>query len=148
MMQMNIYMKDHIFDLNLWLIITVTHTAHNIAKSVFGFKLGSSWETYVRELHKFPWTNLYLTSLQVENFRERIQTKKMEDCILYAINYDPNGLKPNNFSGMGVSEDHNAEKVMNVDQRGVQCPDCVIRKDEQPVNIDFTISEIQNQLCS
>ena len=30
--------------------------------SLIGFKLGNSWETYVRELHKFPWTNLYITS--------------------------------------------------------------------------------------
>jgi len=40
---------------------------------------------------------------------------------------------------MEVYEDHNAEKVMN---------DSVVRKDEEPVNIDFTISEIQNKLFS
>ena len=47
---------------------------------------------------------------------------------------------------MEVYEDHNTEKVMNVYPRGVQCPDSVVRKDEEPVNIDFTISEIQNKL--
>ena len=40
---------------------------------------------------------------------------------------------------MEVYEDHIAEKVMN---------DSVVRKDEEPVNIDFTISEIQNKLFS
>ena len=33
--------------------------------------------------------------------------------------------------------------IMNVDPRGVQCLDSVVRKDEEPVNIDFKISEIQ-----
>ena len=84
------------------------------------FKLGNSWETYVRELHKFPWTKV----------GERTQTKQLEDCILYAINYGPNGPKPNNCSDMEVYEDHNAGKVMNVDPRVVQCPDSVVRKDE------------------
>ena len=46
---------------------------------------------------------------------------------------------------MEVYEDHNTERVMNADPRGVQCPDSVVRKDEEPVNIDFTISEIQNK---
>ena len=58
---------------------------------------------------------------------------------MYAISYGPNGLIPNTFSDMEVYEDHNAEKVMN---------DSVVRKDEEPVNIDFTISEIQNKLFS
>ena len=34
---------------------------------------------------------------------------------------------------------------MNVDPSEVQCPDSVVRKDEKPMNIDFTISEIQNK---
>jgi len=107
-------------------------TANSVCRLI-GFKLGNLWETYVRELHKFPWTNLYLTSLELEKFGERAQTKQLEDCILCAINYGTNGLKPHNFSDMEVYEDDNAEKVMN---------DSVVRKDEEPVNIDFTISEI------
>ena len=47
---------------------------------------------------------------------------------------------------MEVYEDHNTEKVMNVDPRGIQSPDSVVRKDKEPVNIDFTISEIQKRL--
>ena len=73
------------------------------------------------------------------------KTKQLEDCILYAINYD---LKLNNFSDMQVYGDYNAEKVVNAYPRGVQCPDNVVRKDEEPVNIDFTSSEIQNTLFS
>ena len=111
----------------------------NSVCSLIGFKLGNSWETYVRELHKLPWANLYLTSLKLETFGERAQTKQLEDCILYAINYGTNGLKLNNFSYMEVYEDHNAERVMN---------NSVVRRDEEPVNIDFTISEIQNKLFS
>jgi len=40
---------------------------------------------------------------------------------------------------MEVYEGHNAEKVIN---------DSVVRRDEEPLNIDFTISEIQNRLFS
>ena len=72
-------------------------TANSVC-SLIGFKMSSSWETYVRELDKLPWTNLYLTSLELEKFGERAQTKQLEDCILYAFNYGPDGLKPNNFN--------------------------------------------------
>ena len=88
----------------------VLNTANNVC-SLIGFKLSNSWKTYVRELHKFPWTNLFLTSLELEKVCERTQTKQLEDSILYAINYGPNGLKPNDFSDMEVYEDHNTEKV-------------------------------------
>jgi len=33
---------------------------------------------------------------------------------------------------MEVYEDHDTEKVMNVDPRGIQSPDSVVRKDEEP----------------
>ena len=32
------------------------------------------------------------------NDYERTRAKQLEDCILYAFNYGPDGLKPNNFS--------------------------------------------------
>ena len=48
-------------------------TANSVC-SLLGFKLGSSWETYLRGLHKLPWTNLYLTSLELETGGERTQT--------------------------------------------------------------------------
>ena len=107
----------------------VLKTANNVC-SFIGFKLSNSWETYVRELYKFPWTKLFVTSLELETFGERTQTKQLEDCILYAINYGPNGLKPNDFCDMEVYEDHNTEKVTNVDPMEVQCPESIVRKDE------------------
>jgi len=42
----------------------------------------NSWETYVRELHKFPLANRHLTSLELKKFGERTQTKQLEDSIL------------------------------------------------------------------
>ena len=97
--------------------------AANSVCILIGFQLGNSWKIYVRELHMFPWSNLYLTSLELEHFGERTKTKQLEGCILYAIN------------DMEVYKDHNAEKVMN---------DSVVRKDEDPVNINVTISEMQS----
>ena len=32
-----------------------------------------SWEAYVTELPKFPWTSVYLTSLELEGFSEIVQ---------------------------------------------------------------------------
>ena len=71
-------------------------------------------EQQLDRLRKFAWTNLHLTSLELKTFGERTQRKHLEDCIIYAINYGPNGLKSNDFSDMEVYEDHNTEKVMNV----------------------------------
>ena len=48
-------------------------TANSVC-SLLGFKLGSSWETYLRGLHKLPGINLYLTSLEHETVGERTQT--------------------------------------------------------------------------
>ena len=55
--------------------------------SALGFKLGKTWEAYVTELPKLPSTNMYLTSLELEDYGE------LEDRILYAIYYGPCGLK-------------------------------------------------------
>ena len=61
------YLRDDVvenIDLNL-----VLKTAESIC-SALGFKLGKSWETYVTELPKFPWTSIYLTSLELKGFSE------------------------------------------------------------------------------
>jgi len=107
--------------------------------SLIGFKLGNSWETYVREQHKFPWTSLYLTSLELEKLGERTEPKQLEDCILYAIIYGTNGLQPINFRW---------HRSLWRSERWKSYEYSVVRKDEEPVNIDFTISEIQNKLFS
>ena len=36
--------------------------------STLGLKLGQTWESYLTELPKLPWTSLYLTSLELENY--------------------------------------------------------------------------------
>ena len=48
---------------------TVLKTSESVC-SVLGFELAKSWEAYVTELPKMPWTSLYLTSLELEGFGE------------------------------------------------------------------------------
>ena len=36
--------------------------------STLGLKLGQTWESYLTELSKLPWTSLYLTSLEPEHY--------------------------------------------------------------------------------
>ena len=91
-----------------------------------GFKLGQSWEMYVSELLKMPWTSVFLTSLEVDGFDGDLQSR-----VLRAIHDGPNGLKSKGFS------DQQAE---------IECPEQVVRKDEQPMEIDSVINDIQNKL--
>ena len=112
--------------------------------SALGVKLTNSWETYVTEQPKFPWTSVYLTSLEFEECGKIVQAKQLHDRILYAIYYGPNGLKTNNFSGMEIRDDYN-EEVMNVDTTEVPCPENTGRKEEELMDLDFVINEIQNK---
>ena len=52
-------------------------TAESVC-SVLGFKLANSWETYVTELPKFPWTSMYLTSLELDTFAEFVQAEQLQ----------------------------------------------------------------------
>ena len=52
-----------------------------------------------------------------KSLRDHTSEGELQDDILYVIYYGPYGLKTNEFSVLGVHEDHNAEKVMNVDPR-------------------------------
>ena len=56
--------------------------------STLGLKLGQTWESYLTELPKLPWTSLYLTSLELENYDE-----DMKERVLYTLYYGPSGLK-------------------------------------------------------
>ena len=47
--------------------------------NTLGFKLGKSWEVYVSDLAKMPWTSLYLTSLELEGFCEGTEAKQLQD---------------------------------------------------------------------
>ena len=103
-----------------------------------GFKLGKSWEAYVNDLAKMPWTSLYLTSLELEGFVEVTEAKQLQDRILHAVYDGPNGLKWKKFSERVHSE--------NNDLNEVQCPETVVRKYEEPMDLDLVINEIQNKL--
>ena len=114
--------------------------------SALGIKLPNSWETYVTELPKFPWISMYLTSLEFEECGKIVQAKQLHDRILYAIYYGSNSLKTNDFSGMEIRDDYNAEKVMNVDTTEDPCPENVGRKEEELMDLYFVINEIQNNI--
>ena len=93
--------------------------------NALGFKLGQSWEMYVSELPKMPWTSVFLSSLEVDGFDRDLRSR-----VLRATHDGPNGLKSKGFS------DQQAE---------IECPEQVVRKDDQPMEIDSVINDIQNK---
>ena len=103
----------------------VLNNVESVCKAL-GFKLGQSWKMYVSELPKMPWTNIFLASLEVDGFDGDIKSR-----VLRAIHDGPNGLKSKDFS------DQKAE---------IECPEQVVRKDKQPMEIDSVINDIQNKL--
>ena len=108
--------------------------------SALGLKLGQTWESYLTELPKLPWTSLYLTSLELENY-----DRDMKERVLYALYYGPCGIKTDDFSRVEIHKDDNAEEVMDVDPTEVQCPENVVRKEEKLMDLDYVINEIQNK---
>ena len=88
-------------------LAVVMQTVESVC-STLGLKLGQTWESYLTELPKLPWTSLYLTSLELEHHVE-----DMKERVLYALCYGPCGLKCKDFNE--AREDDNAEEVMNVD---------------------------------
>ena len=113
----------------------ILKTAESVC-SALGFKLGKTWEAYVTELPKLPWTNIYLTSLELDSVGEIFQSREQQERILYAIYYGPCGLKCKDPSAVEIDS-----------QVEVQCPERVVRKDEQPMDLDLIINDIQNKLC-
>ena len=79
--------------------------------SALGFKLGNSWEAYVSELPKMPWTSIYLASLELDVVQ---QGDDLQSRILYALYYGPNGLKWKDFGDQ---------------QETIESPERVVRKD-------------------
>ena len=57
----------------------VMKTAQNIC-STLGFNLGKSWEAYVSELPKIPWTTIYLTCLELDDVNDILQAKKVPEA--------------------------------------------------------------------
>ena len=99
----------------------VLNNVESVCKAL-GFKLGQSWKMYVICL-----TSIFLASLEVDGFDGDIKSR-----VLRAIHDGPNGLKSKDFS------DQQAE---------IECPEQVVRKDEEPMEIDSVINDIQNRLC-
>ena len=122
------YYRDEVvekIDLN-----TVLKTTEGVC-SALGFKLAKSWEVYVTELPKMPWTSIYLISLELDGVADDLQSR-----ILYAIYHGPCGLK---------CKDPSAMKIDSQDE--VQCPERVVRKEEELMDLDLIINDIQNKLC-
>ena len=90
------------------------------------FKLGQSWEMYVSELPKMPWTNVFLTSLEVDGFDGDLQSR-----VLRAIHDGSNGLK--------------SKRDFRDQQAEIERPEQVVRKDEPPMEIYSVINEILNK---
>ena len=97
--------------------------------SALGFKLGNSWEAYVSEKPKMPWTSIYLASLELDVVQ---QGDNLQGRILYVLYYEPNGLKWKDFWDQ---------------QETIECPERVVRKDEEKMDLDLIINDIQNKLC-
>ena len=67
-----------------------------------------------------PWTSIFLASLEVDGFDGDIKSRVSR------------AIKNKDFS------DQQAE---------IECPEQVVRKDEEPMEIDSVINDIQNRLC-
>ena len=52
----------------------VMKTVESVCNTL-GLKLGQIWESYLTELLKSPWSSLYLTSLELENYDEDINER-------------------------------------------------------------------------
>ena len=121
------YYRDDVLekiDLNV-----VQETAQSVC-SALGLKLGKSWNTYVTELPKFPWTSIYLTSLELS------QGQDLKTRILHALYDGPNGVKSKDWD-FGLA----------ADPLEVECPETIVRKEEVPMDLDVVINDIQSKLC-
>ena len=83
------------------------------------------------------WTSVYLTSLELEVFYKVTKAKQLQDRILHAVYDGPNGLKWKMFS-----ERVNLE---NNDLNEVECPETIVKKCQEPMDLDLVMNEIQNK---
>ena len=90
------------------------------------FKLSQSWEKYVSELPKMPWTTIFLTSLELDGFDGDLQSR-----ILHAIHDGPNALKN-----------------CSIQQAEMECPEQVVTKDEEAMEIDSVINVCKSNKVS
>ena len=80
---------------------------------------------------------MYLTSLEIEGSGGSIQAKSLQDLILHALYYGPSGFRWKLFSDRDITEN-----ITPID-----CPETVIRKEEESMELDSVIDEIQTKLC-
>ena len=90
-------------------LVLVIKTVESVC-STLGLKFGQTWESYLTELLKLPWTSLHLTSLELENYDEDM---KVKECVLYALYNGRFGIKTNDFSRVEIHKDDNTEEVMS-----------------------------------
>ena len=53
--------------------------------STLGLKLGQTWKCYLTELPKLPRTNLYLTSLELENYDEDMKERVLHMLFIMVL---------------------------------------------------------------
>ena len=72
------YHKDVSEKVNLGMVMK---TANSVC-SALGLTLGHSWKAYLTELPNFPWTNIYLTSLELEESDKDMKSPANFTCPL------------------------------------------------------------------
>ena len=98
----------------------ILKTAESVCTAL-GFNLAKSWEAYVTKLPKYPWTSMYLASLELEDHRDDLKSR-----ILYTLYFGTNGLQSKDSSTCEIE---------------IHCPETIIRKEEQPMDLDLVINE-------
>ena len=78
---------------------------------------------------------VYLTSLELEHC-----------CDQNVKNYGPNGLRGNDCIVFDGDEAFD-ETASIVDPTGTECPETILRKKEELMDVDLVINVIQNKLC-
>ena len=81
---------------------------------------------YVSELPKMPWTTIFLTSVELDGLMV------IFTVVSRAIHDGANALKSKDFSNQ---------------QAEMECPEEVVRKDEEAMEIDSVINDVKNKLC-
>ena len=90
-------------------------------------------------LLKLPWTSVYLTSLELDSFGELVQSKQLQKRILHALYYGPCGEESNAVE--------TCDEDMKVDLMAGKCPENVVRKEEELMELDYVINEIKTKVC-
>ena len=78
---------------------------------------------------------------------EHCFNQNVKNRVLYALYYHgPNGLKANDCSVFDGDEAF-AETASSVDLTETECPETIVRKEEELMALDLVINGIQNKFC-